>query len=162
MTMPRKSQRHGSQPVCCREKLDTWHLCRLGIILFVIHTNKQKSPNRATSKVWKAVLCLVSSPLDAFLCTQQSLNISSSQYFESYFSCRLPIVARKGTWHATASTANTNVILTSRNYVSLCARYWWWRKLLCPGMLICKTAKPCINSTWIALIMDLCRLKDGC
>ena len=78
---------------------------------------------------------------------------------KGYFSCRLPIVARKGTWHVTASTASTNVILTSRNYVSLCAHYWWWRKLLCPGMLIRKTAKPCINSTWIALIMDLCRLK---
>ena len=29
-------------------------------------------------------------------------------------------------------------------------------------ILIRKTAKLCISSTWIALLMDLCRLKHGC
>ena len=53
-----------------------------------------------------------------------------------------------------ASRAKTNVILTSRNY--LCYSYVTdYDVSFCDGpeMLILKTAKPCINSTWIALFL---------
>ena len=54
----------------------------------------------------------------------------------------------------TASRAETNVMMTSRNYICYCARYWWIVSFCDgPGMLICKTAKPCINSMWIALLI---------
>ena len=50
-----------------------------------------------------------------------------------------------------ASRAKTNVILTSQNYVRYCAYHWLWCQFL--WMLIRKTAKPCINSTSIALVI---------
>ena len=41
-------------------------------------------------------------------------------------------------------------MLTSPNYVCCCAQYWWCQFCDGPRMLIRKTAKPYINSMWIA------------
>ena len=54
----------------------------------------------------------------------------------------------------TASRTKTYVILTSRNYVCGCARYWRWHQFLWRSRnLTCKTAKLCSNSTWFALLI---------
>ena len=53
-----------------------------------------------------------------------------------------------------SSRAKTNVILTSPNYVSYCAHYWWWRQFLtAPECPYVKPQSQCINSTWITLLM---------
>ena len=53
------------------------------------------------------------------------------------------------------SRAKTYVILMSLNYFHFYACYCWWCQFLWwPRMHICKVQKPCINSTWIAWLID--------
>ena len=51
------------------------------------------------------------------------------------------------------SRAKTCIILSSLNYVQVCALCWYSQFLWRPRMRICKVQKPCINSTWIAWLI---------